>query len=293
MRMRVGYDSLEVTTRNEHWIRYDPAEYAYGMTVRCSHFAGPKDTDGRAKASNMAWDTRIPELENADRDKWYKVGKEATTCAGYDLWRAKFGAAKHDSKTARNLERRRNKEQAKRIIKEDGDVPGEGAKHTSNKRRKLNVIPSEEFTDAVSPTSAYLERQPDPSDALTNDELKATFLTFTEPLSDVAYRRVGAMLQRSQSLAAPVPWDLLRDMRNRAPSWTRDQPRNIFSDPEYLDYIKKAELRRHSPSPVAVGKPGEAFAELQGKVYATLQQFAWVLQTYYRTKNTTEGPSHQ
>lgn len=236
-RVLIGYSDRDPTTneRTEHWVGYTGAEYTKGqkkggITERACNYKGCGIDAPKIKWSALNWESRIPELNNAN--------KESPSKDVFKLWEKHFGELQLDaSKAAANKKRRAT--EAKRRSGNTAKKPrgADGPRDTATPNNVSDVV-------ASSPTT-------DPVDSLRDAELMEVWYRFREPMSDRGITRCCRLLQDELSCLEAPPFDLVKALRGRGSRFATKYPKLILEDPELRDWIAVVEKRhgKRAPSP--------------------------------------------
>jgi hypothetical protein len=75
---------------------------------------------------------------------------------------------------------------------------------------------------------------------LSKEDLFKLFYRFSRPFSKSGYERIGSYLQMQYRLQEPIPADIIKNVRENAPSFGHKIPREVWTDYTCLDYLDDA-----------------------------------------------------
>ena len=105
----------------------------------------------------------------------------------------------------------------------------------------------------------------DVTDNLDDNALIALYHRFTEPFSKLGFIRMGRLLQEHHRFESPVPWKLLEEIRTRALSWTRLEPKLVWSDPSWAKYKIEAPRAKKKEFAMKSTVAGDAYKTLRDR----------------------------
>jgi hypothetical protein len=259
-RMRIGYDFIANGQRGEHWVSFIPTEYNGELDKRCTHFKGALISDPRSTQQLLSWDTRILELETA------KLGDVSN--AAYDLWKEHYGPVRLDPTKAKQNQKRRSRAQTS---------SGKG----SAKRQRT--------TTSSSPMTSVETK--DMTDGLADDQVLALFGAFDDPFSLKGYRRIIEMYQACHRLLAPPPLEMFQNLRDRAKTWAKHNPADVWTDRELVAWTNTApRIPEEAPRALPYTENiGEAYTTVHTRVNATLDKLAEYRRRWLEEKDETKG----
>jgi hypothetical protein len=237
-RLRIGYSVLgNDGIRKEIWASFTAANYGGKVRERIARFEGPGQDAPTIKEDQVAWDTRVEELQNADPGKLSK--------SIYNVWKAHFGPATVDPATEKSNKRRRERAHGK---------------HGSSKKPRMT-------TESPVPTTEHIDVT-----TLNDEQVVEMFYKYEQDMGTDGLDRMSKLLKAQFSSSTAPPVTMLDRMRNEAKEYAAETPGLIWGDAEFVAWkngtVKTEEANEDEAQAV---QPGIAYAELQVKIRKTLQ----------------------
>jgi hypothetical protein len=235
--------------RKPIWVSYNAANYQGTPRERIARFEGRGLDATTIKEDQVAWDTRIKELQDAEPGKLSK--------AAYELWKSHFGPAIVDPVSERNNSKRRLKAQEK--------------SGSSKKPRMTSESPL--------PTTEVID-----TTDLTDDQLVKTFYSYEQDVGADGLHRMSKLLRVRFGSATAIPASTLARMRKDAITYV-ETPQLIWTDPQFLAW-KSSAIKKEKETvdfEVQAQESGIAHAELRTKINKT-----WELFNAYRARWSVE-----
>jgi hypothetical protein len=236
-RMRICLSLLgDDGKRKPIWVSFTSANYAGKPRERIARFEGRGQDAAAIKEDQIAWDTRIKELQDTNLRGLSK--------SAYEVWKCHFGPIIVDPSSEKHNRKRRERAQGKR--------------GTSKKPRMTSDSPVLS-TEAIDTTN------------LTDEQIVKMFYSYEQNVEANNLHRMSKLLQDKYGSSTAIPVTTLAQMRTDAKTYAIETPELIWGDPQFLAWkdrdIKKEE--ESSDDKVRVIKPGIAYAELEIKIKKT------------------------